>query len=98
MGGSPFSGCWHFLDFCSPNLEVFLADNEKIGHINWPYSCICWPARGLCSCIELDVFDKDKNMIYQITAPCLNTGFLCGGTCGFLDPCSRREYKIIKPN
>lgn len=54
---------------------------------------MCYP-RGLLSCQELDIKDKSGNLQYTLTAPCLQTGFLCF-CLGFLDFARIREYKIL---
>jgi len=41
--------CLAMIDQCRPELEIREA-GKKIGLIEWPCWCICWPPRGLFSC------------------------------------------------
>jgi hypothetical protein len=71
---------------------------RPLGRVASPSWCGCLPLaagrRGFCSALELDVFDN-KELIYRITAPCLNPGFLCG-CCGCLaDCCKHQEFRIL---
>jgi len=59
-----------FIDFCKPEMTV-KKGHDKIGSVEWPCWCNCWPARGCLSCMEFDIKDGSGNPIYKITAPCL---------------------------
>ncbi|EAR92631.2 scramblase (macronuclear) [Tetrahymena thermophila SB210] len=81
-----------FIPLCKPEIDV-QRGGQHIGKAEWPCWHPCWPARGLLSCQEFDIKDAQGNIIYNITANCLQLGFICP-VLGILEPCKTREYEI----
>jgi len=81
--------CLSMIDFCRPEIEVRVKEKKKIGSVEWPCWCGLWCPRGLLSCMEFDVKDGEGNIIYKISAPCYQLGFLCW-CCGWLDCYTKR--------
>jgi len=76
------------VDFFRPELEVRIKE-KKIGSVEWPCWCILYCPRGLLSCMEFDVKDEKGEIIYHISAPCYQLGFLCW-CCGWMDCYTKR--------
>lgn len=98
-GGTPCC-CLHSFDIFHQVNNIYKKD-QQIGTVDWPYGCLCnHGGRGMLSCIELDIKDSSGKLIYQITAPATQLGFISINCCGPcmqpVEQCQRREYFIYE--